>query len=329
MKTRSLTEGAMLGAITVLLAILGEYIGVPSIIVPIPLILLVYRQGFQYGTLAAIAAALISSLVAGHVFSGLSIIIWGVVGIALGMALREKFSFSRLMLVGVLANLVVIGLNFLLYSLIIGGNILQDLLVMFTESIDQAIQMSESLGITGQALQQYEALKILVPTVLRLGLPAMLLVYAVSMSYINLAIGRLVLRRLGDISIPWFIPFVEWRLPGYSGLLLAFGLIVTTMVQIVELPTWLQFLGYNSFLLSFYAYLVAGISLAWYYFQKKKVPTFVRVLLIFLLFTMQPLLLALLFLVVADGIFDFRRLIASTGEPIKVEYSETEKDEEN
>src|SRR5690554_7464157 len=134
MKARFLTEGAMLGAITVLLAILGEYIGVPSIIVPIPLMLLVYRQGFQYGILAAIAAALISSFVAGHVFSGLSIIIWGFVGVALGLALREKFSFGRLMVVGVLSNLVVFGLNFLLYSLIIGGNMLTDLLTMMNEA---------------------------------------------------------------------------------------------------------------------------------------------------------------------------------------------------
>lgn len=328
MKTRSLTEGAMLGAVTVLLAILGEYIGIPSIIVPIPLMLLVYRQGFQYGTLAAIAAALISSLVAGHVFSGLTIIIWGVVGIALGMALRERFSFSKLMLVGIVANLIVIGLNFLLYSLIIGGNILQDLVVMFTESIDQAIKMSESMGVTGEALQQYEALKILLPQVLRLGLPAMFLVYAVSMSYINLAIGRLVLKRLGDKSTPWIVPFVEWRLPSYFGLLLAFGLVITMLVQIVELPGWLQFLGFNSFLLSFYAHLVAGISLAWYYFQKKKVPTFVRILLVFMLFTMQFLLVILIFLVVADGIFDFRRLKASADEPIEVEYSEAEEDKE-
>ena len=114
MKTRSLTEGAMLGAITVLLAILGEYIGVPSIIVPIPLMLLVYRQGFQYGILAAIAAALISSFVAGHVFSGLSIIIWGFVcrpiwpwGKVFWQADGGRCTF----------HLVVFGLNFLLYSL--------------------------------------------------------------------------------------------------------------------------------------------------------------------------------------------------------------------
>ena len=314
MKTRSLTEGAMLGAITVLVAILGEYIGMPSIIIPIPLLLLVYRQGFQYGILAAIAAALISSLVAGHVFSGLSIIIWGFVGVALGMALREKFSFPRLMLVGIISNLVVIGLNFLLYSLIIGGSVLTDLLNMFVQSIDQAIQMSESLGVQGEALQQYEAMKTFLPILLRVGLPSMLLVYAVSMSYLNLAIGRAVLRRLGDHNMPWMLPFSQWRLPGYFGLIFGFGLITTSISLGTDLPEWLQFLGLNSFLLSFYAYAVAAISLAWYYFQKKNVPTFLRVVLIFMLFTMQFLLMALVFLAVIDGFFDFRRLMSGEEE---------------
>ena len=314
MKTRSLTEGAMLGAITVLVAILGEYIGMPSIIIPIPLLLLVYRQGFQYGILAAIAAALISSLVAGHVFSGLSIIIWGFVGVALGMALREKFSFPRLMLVGIISNLVVIGLNFLLYSLIIGGSVLTDLLNMFVQSIDQAIQMSESLGVQGEALQQYEAMKTFLPILLRVGLPSMLLVYAVSMSYLNLAIGRAVLRRLGDHNMPWMLPFSQWRLPGYFGLIFGFGLITTSISLGTDLPEWLQFLGLNSFLLSFYAYAVAAISLAWYYFQKKNVPTFLRVVLIFILFTMQFLLMALVFLAVIDGFFDFRRLMSGEEE---------------
>ena len=327
MKTRSLTEGAMLGAITVLVAILGEYIGIPSIIVPIPLMLLVYRQGFQYGILTVVVAALVSSFVAGHVFSGLSILIWGFVGVAVGIALREKFTFPKVMIVGIFSNLVVIGLNFLLYHLIIGGNVLTDLLAMLDETFEQAIQMSESMGITGQALQQYQALQSFAPTVLRVGLPSILLVYAVSMSYINLGLVRVILRRLGDGSAPTIVPFTKWRLPGYFGLVFAFGLIMTTMIQIEALSPWLQFLGLNSFLISFYAYLVAGSSLAWYYFQKKNVSMFVRVLFLLALLTMAPVLMILLLLAVADGIFDFRRLNVPEGEPIEVEHRETDSNE--
>ncbi|HBG01282.1 MAG TPA: hypothetical protein DDW87_06900 [Firmicutes bacterium] len=322
MKTRSLTEGAMLGAITVLLTILGEYIGIPSVIVPVPLMLLVYRQGFQYGILTAVVAALVSSLVAGHVFSGLTIIIWGFVGVAVGMALREKFTFPQLMLVGIASNIVVIGLNFLLYALIIGGNVFTEMLVMFSESMEQAMQTAQSLGATGEALKLYEDLQTFGPLILKWGLPAMLLLYAVSMSYINLAVVRLILRRMGDHSTPWIAPFTKWQLPPYFGLFLIFGMIITVLMQVTTLHPWLQFVGLNLFLLSFYAYLIAGVSLAWYYFQKKNVAMFLRVLLLFMLFTMQLLVLILIFLTVADGVFDFRRLKSPQAESLLEEQDE-------
>jgi len=94
-------------------------------------------------------------------------------------------------------------------------------------------------------------------------------------------------------------------------LIFAFGLIVTTMAQMAELPGWVEFLGLNAFLISFYSYLVAGVSLAWYYFQKKNIPTFLRVLFVLMLFSMPLVLMILIVLTVADGVFDFRKLNAS------------------
>ena len=317
MKTRSLTEGAMLGAVTVLLTILGEYLGIPSVIVPVPLMLLVYRQGFQYGILAAVVAALLSSLVAGHVLSGLTIIIWGFVGVAVGMALREKFTFPRLMFVGIASNIVVIGLNFLLYYLIIGGNVFGDMLVMFSETIEQAMQTAQSLGASGEALRLYEQLQTFGPMLLRWGLPAMLFLYAVSMSYITLGVVRLILRRMGDHSTPWIAPFTQWRLPPYLWLFLIFWTPITALVQLTTIPPWLQVLGLNLFLLSFNSQAITGLSLPWFFFKRRNVPMFLRVLLLFMLLTMQVVLLALIFVTIADGVFDFRRLKASQAEVVQ------------
>jgi uncharacterized protein YybS (DUF2232 family) len=130
------------------------------------------------------------------------------------------------------------------------------------------------------------------------------------MSYINLVIGRAVLKRLGDSTMPEVTPFSRWRIPGFFGLIFAFGLIVTTMAQMAELSGWVEFLGLNAFLISFYSYLVAGVSLAWYYFQKKNIPTFLRVLFVLMLFSMPLVLMILIVLTVADGVFDFRKLNA-------------------
>ncbi|MDI9458584.1 MAG: DUF2232 domain-containing protein, partial [Bacillota bacterium] len=313
MKTRSLTEGAMLGALTVLLTLLGEYLGVPALIVPVPLTLLVYRQGFRWGIITAVVAALVTGMVAGHVFAGLSIIIWGFVGVAVGMALREKFSFPKLMGVGIFANLVVIGLNLLLYFLIIGGNMYTDLMNMFIQSIEQAMETSRSLGVPEEALANYQVMLELVPFMFRNGLPAMLLLSSVGMAFINLAVVRLILKRMGD-TVAWIKPFTQWRLPGFFSILFFSGWTITVLAGVLTLPPWLEFIGVNLFFITSSAYIVTGISLAWYYFNQRGTPTFLRVLFVILLFTVQIVLMAVVLITVADSLFDLRKLAGQGGE---------------
>ena len=318
MKTRSLTEGAMLGAITVLITIVGEYLGIPALIVPVPLILLVYRQGFQMGILTAVAAALISSLVAGHVFSGLSILIWGFVGVAVGMALREKFSFSKLMVVGVLSNLVVMALNVLLYSLIFGENLFNEMLGFMIESMERAMSISEGLGVAGDAMAKYERMLDAIPFIFKYGLPSLLVIYALVMSYINLLVTRLILKRMGD-EVPWISPFVHWRISSWYVIPLLAGMYLTALAQMTDLTPWLKYLGLNMFIVFFYLYLVIGLAVVWHYFKRKNVAKFLRGLFLFLLFSIEPLVLVVAFLGVSDGLFDYRKLKAKSDMQIKME----------
>lgn len=323
MKTRSLTEGAMLGAITVLVTIIGEYLGLPAIIVPVPLILLVYRQGLQMGILTAVVAALISSLVAGHVFSGLSILIWGFVGVSVGMALREKFSFPKLITVGVLSNLVVIGLNIFLYSLIFGQNLFTEMLGFMIESMERAMSITEGLGMAGEAVVKYERMLDAIPFIFKYGLPSILLIYALVMSYINLLVIRLILKRMDD-EVPWISPFVEWKTTTWFVLPLIAGMYLTGLAQTVSLAPWLQYLGLNMFILSFYWFLIIGIAIVWHYFRRKNVAKFLRFLFVLFLFSLEPLVLMVVFLAISDGIFDWRKLKAT---PDLIELEENNEEE--
>ena len=321
MKTRSLTEGAMLGALTVLLTLLGEYLGIPAVIVPVPLILLVFRQDFRWGIITALVASLVTGLVAGHVFAGLSVIIWGFVGVAVGMALKEKLSFAKLMGVAVFANLVVIGLHMLLYALVIGGNMYTDLMNSFIQGFEQAIETSRSLGAAEESLVHLEIMLELVPFLFRNGLPALLLLSSAFMAFVHLAVSRLVLKRMGE-TVPWVQPFTQWRLPAYCALFFFAGWILTQLAALWDLPRWLEFAGVNLFFLSSTAYMVTGLSLAWFYFNQRRTPTFLRVLFVILLFTTQLVLMLLVLLTVADGFFDFRRLMARKAEVVKTEDTE-------
>ena len=86
MKTRSITEGAMLAAITVLLTINGEYTRLQALIIS-SLALLSFRHGYS-GDHQSFASAVVASLIM-VMFSGVTIVIWGFLGIALAWRCRE------------------------------------------------------------------------------------------------------------------------------------------------------------------------------------------------------------------------------------------------
>ncbi|HHY09388.1 MAG TPA: DUF2232 domain-containing protein [Firmicutes bacterium] len=307
MKTKSLTEGAMLAVLTVLLTVVSEYFVFVVFIVPVPLVLLVYRHGLKMGIITAFAAAAVTGLVTGQILSGISIIIFGVLGVALGMALREKFSFSKTLIAGVLASLVITGLSVLLYFLLFGRGLFSEMSEAFALAGEQAKQAWESLGVSGDALVKYEQALEMAPVLLNWGLPAFLLMSAVIMTYVNMAAVRLILRRLGE-EIPWVPPFVQWRIPPYYSLFLLGGLLLAKTAEIFLLPPFIQAVSLNLYLIFFPVYLILGTAVVWHYFRENNVSRFLRILFVFLIFFLQPLALILVFLGVLDGFLDFRKL---------------------
>ena len=91
MSTTALTEAAMLGAVMV--SIPSRLLSSPllSLIIPLPVIVLVVRRGLRTGIITTIVTSLIMDF-----FDPLLVIVIlfeiGVVGIALGQAIRESFS---------------------------------------------------------------------------------------------------------------------------------------------------------------------------------------------------------------------------------------------
>lgn len=298
----------MLAAITVLLTVIGEYLGIPVLILPVPLALLVYRHGLRLGIITAFASAGTASLVAGQVFAGVIIIIWGFLGVALGMALRERFSFAKTFIVGILADLFITGFSVLFYFLIVGKNLFSDLLETLLSGAEQAKGAWESLGVAPEALLPYERFSLQAPILLKWGLPALLLVSGALMTYVNLAVIRLILKRLGD-AIPWIRPFTQWRLPAYCAPFLLLGVLLTKLAERFVLPAVVQILALNIHLLFFPAYLILGTAIVWYYFQQKNVPKLLRILFVFLLLSgLEPLALVIVLLGLLDSVFDFRKL---------------------
>ncbi len=151
---------------------------------------------------------------------------------------------------------------------------LTEMVNMLVRSLEQAMEMSQGLGVPPEAMGRYEQLLQVVPFIMKWGLPALLLILAVGVAFLNVGVVRLILKRLGDDSVSWIKPFTQWTLPPYFGLVFLFGLALTLAGQMIALPAPLLFLGINTFLIVFQAYLVLGLAVVWHYFKAKNVGRF-------------------------------------------------------
>lgn len=306
MQTRSLTEGAMLAAITVVLTLLGVYFfGYLLFITPVPIAVLVYRHGLRSGILVSITAAVVSGIFGSMITTVVFLLVFGLIGIAIGGALYEGFSAPKVMAVGTAVSLGAFLLLGLVASLFFDANLIDETFQMLRESFERTFSLYDRFGIDSSQMLGGLSLDRLLAT-MRMVLPSTLLMSAVVLSFVNFALTRLVLRRIGSRDIPWFTPFKNWRYPWYLawGYIAAKGLLV--YIQLTGNESALG-LTLNLEIIFNYIFMIQGLAIAWFFFDQWGLNRPIRILLLF--FALNPRLAQVVVLLgVLDTWLDFRRL---------------------
>ena len=304
--TRSLTEGAMLAAITVLLSLLGAYF-LPYLffITPVPLIILVYRHGMRPGILVAVTSALLGGIVLSTLPTMVFLLILGLVGLAMGGALREGFSPGKIMFIGSATSIAALVLMIIVTSFLLNYNVLEHTLELMERSLNQSMRIYDRLGVETNPLFNENVLGELV-RMLRLAFPAAILTTAIVVTFVNYWLAHLILRRLG-VKLPWLRPFRLWRFPWYLawGYILGQGLPLLTRGA-TDGNIWFT-VGLNLQIIFNYVFLLQGLAILWYFLDKANVAKALRWLIVFFMF--NPLFMTLIVWAgVLDTWFDFRKL---------------------
>lgn len=304
--TRSLTEGAMLAAITVLLSLLGAYF-MPYLffVTPVPLIILVYRHGMRPGILVAVTSALLAGIVISMVPTMIFLLILGLVGIAMGGGLREGFPPHRILLIGTATSVIALLLMVAVTALVLDVSVLETSFEALRQSLEQALRMYERFGVEEHPFLKPSAIDEFV-RLLKLALPAALLTTATIMTFVNYWLARLILNRVGA-KLPWIKPFRSWRFPWYLawGYILGHGLLLVSRGT-TETTAWFA-LGLNLQILFNYVFLLQGLAIVWFFFEKARVPKLIRWIVIVFLF--NPVITTIIVWVgVLDTWFNFRKL---------------------
>ena len=296
----------MLAAITVLLSLLGAYF-MPYLffVAPVPLIILVYRHGMRPGILVAVTSALLAGIVISMVPTMIFLLILGLVGLAMGGALREGFPPHRILLIGTATSVIALLLMVAVTTLVLDISVLETSFEAMRRSLEQALQIYERFGVDEHPFLKPNAIDEFV-RLLRLALPAALLTTATIMTFANYWLARLILNRVGS-KLPWIRPFRTWRFPWY----LAWGYILGQSLLLIgrsatETSIWFA-LGLNLQILFNYVFLLQGLAILWFFFEKARVPKLVRWIVIIFLF--NPMITTVIVWAgVLDTWFNFRKL---------------------
>ncbi len=221
--TRGLTEGAILAALTAIVAAAGLIAPVVAVLLaPLPIMLLVIRWGLRTAVLASVVAAALLLQFFGPVIAAPIVAAFVSLGLALGWGVRRGLAAHLTILVGAAAFLGATLATFAVFT----AALHQDLVGQIIEAQVRASQtMTPLLQRLGASPQQIETMRAmwetvcaehscvpaLMPPLVRMVLPPALALSALFWAYLCYTVARAVLRRVGH-ELPGVPPILAWRL---------------------------------------------------------------------------------------------------------------------
>lgn len=315
MKTRALTEGALMTALTVIAAVISYYIPLMTILLyflPIPAVILSMRQGLKTAAISSVASVLLLLLFIDP-FNAItmgSIVI--IPGLALGWCYQKKKSGAYRLVAGFFAYLFCLFLTLYLSELVSGISFVQD----YTNSLKAASETMTSVysetglfsedelsSLTSQLDSMVNMVKLL--------MPAVFLLAAFFMSWITNLVCDFILRKL---RIPYvaLVPFYQWRMPNSLRLFLCILMLLMMLADTVA-PESLQSYTFTIQFICMAIFVLMGYSFIdwWSRIILKRGGKAVRIISVVLIFIFPMMLTIMLFVGITDAFFPIRELILS------------------
>lgn len=309
-KTSALVEAAILAAIAVIFTLAGEFIPVlgmfTNLFWPLPIILCGRRNGLKWSILCLLVTAAIIAMLVGPFTALTTVLLLGIIGLAMGEGMRRNMSPGKILLVGTAASMVSLVLSIAAGYFLLHVDVLKNL----TESLEQSFSMSmdlyKKMGIPLTQMAEMQAQMQAIIAMMKISLPAILFLSAPITVLINYWGARKILSRMGEYY-PWFPPFAKWQMPKTA--LLPYLLAIALLFLMRERQTHvLYILGYNLFIFFNVILVVNALSVIYWYTTVKKNSKGLFYLGLFLVFFSQLFSQLAVIVGAYDIIFDFRKL---------------------
>lgn len=287
---------------SVTLPILGPFV---SLLTPIPFLYYATKLGFYRGLKLAVAVVIFIGLVSRFLGQPQIILFsleFSALGIALSEIFRRKYSIGYTLAAGTL-SMVLVGIACLiLVGLLRHMGPFEMVQSYLKSNLNEALQMYEGMGLEKEKAIEIQSYgKVLIETIARI-YPALLVVGSGFVVWLNVILGRHVLRRTG-LAYPLFSDADRWQAPE----IMIWGLIASGFSLFLRSDV-IKLLAMNGLIVLVTVYLFQGFSILVFFLNKHKAPTWMRGIIWFLLLFQQIFLLVVAMAGVFDQWVDFRKI---------------------
>lgn len=309
---RPVVEGGVLTAVAIIFALISTYVPVlgafVNLIWPVPIVLLGVRHGYKWSIMAVVASGIIIALIM-HPLTAVSVVVgFGLIGIALGYAVREGFSPAKTLLLGAAASLISKAAVLAISAAVMGFNPLNLQTDAMVKGLEQAMEFYRGMGMKAEDLAQMEATMRPMMDLMKIILPAGFVLASFVDTFLNYQVAKAVLAKLGQRLEP-FPKFRHWMMPRFTVYALAVALVSIYWGKTREIDLLFN-AGMNLQVITTMVLFIQGLALFYFLTDKYNLSRIVRGIILFLIFSNGIFMQALIIGGAFDLIFDYRQLRA-------------------
>ena len=305
---KPMVEAGVLAGIAIMFAFISAYLPVVGsfihLIWPVPIILLGVRHDVKWSVMATIVAGILIAILL-HPLHAVSVVVgFGLTGVTLGYALRQQFPPAKTLLWGSAAAMVSTAAVITIGLVVLGTNPIQLQQEAMGKAMGQAIDFYRQMGMKEEDLQRTAQTMDSVMGMMKVVLPAGFALASVIIAYINLAVAKRVLRKLGHFVEP-FPPFRQWQMPKLS----LYGFIVGVLAMYWGHTRELSLLyntGANLQMVATVFLIIQGLAVFYFLADKYNLSRIIRGIILFLVLTNGIMLQVILFAGAFDMAFSYR-----------------------
>jgi uncharacterized protein YybS (DUF2232 family) len=294
------TATLIIFTIAVFMPVVGFFF---SIFIPLPVLFYRAKLGRRHGLIVPLVAVAVMGLVLGGLttdivfFAGLMFL-----GFAISEMFERKLSVEMTVVYacGIVLGAGLIGI--LLYSVFANTGIYSLVSAYVATNLKLSLQLYKSIGIPQKTIDTISGSLDQIQYVLVRLLPSLVAASTLFVAWTNLIAARPLMERRG-LDVPDFGRLNRWRAPEP----LIWGVIACGLILLMP-ATGIRLLGVNGLLILLTIYFMQGIAVVSFYFDKKKLPRVIRVVLYMMIAFQQLLLLVIISIGLFDMWINFRKL---------------------